>query len=567
MDREEMRRLDEYRFSQAGPLENDLVDELGRGRHGPPGIHSPRNGAGPVGGRDRVGARRLRHAARVRRSDRPRRRGGRLRVGIIPPPARGSIPTPTRIRAASRPAASRRVPHPGDADADAPAGAGAQLEAERERIGVDVQAAPGVKFQDGQSFSADDVVATYDRLCDPASGSQALSALKGVLSPGGTKKIDDLTIEFHLDAPNANFPYLTSSTTYQGILLPANYKLGTFEKTPQTTGAFKLVSYNPGVGAKYERNTGWWGGTRAARRRRRHVLLRRRGRDLGAARRPDRPHQPDPVRDRPGAVQQLERADLGRSRGDAPRGGDAGRREEPAQELRCVRQAIALTLDRPAIVKTLFNNLADVGNDSPFAPVYPSTDRSVPQRNKNIPMAKQLMAAGGLPEGLQDHADDGEDGRDPAAGADHPALGEGDRDQHEAVHPDRRRRTSPARRTARRTGWGTTPWLNTPMNITDWGHRAVPNVLLDSAFKSKGVWNAAHYSNKKFDTARQLVLRGDRAQGSAEVREADAADPAARHAGRSCRTSTTSSAAARRRSQGYKADAQGQVYLSHTSLA
>ncbi len=37
------------------------------------------------------------------------------------------------------------------------------------------------------------------------------------------------------------------------------------------------------------------------------------------------------------------------------------------------------------------------------------------------------------------------------------------------------------------------------MNSTNWGHRAVPDVLINSAFKSKGVWNAAHYSNKKFD--------------------------------------------------------------------
>ena len=133
---------------------------------------------------------------------------------------------------------------------------------------------PGVKFQDGQSFSADDVVTTYDRLCDPASGSQALSALKGVLSPGGTKKIDDLTVEFHLDAPNANFPYLTSSTTYQGILLPSNYKLGTFEKTPQTTGAFKLVSYNPGVEREVRAQHRLVGRQRSARRRRCHVLLR-----------------------------------------------------------------------------------------------------------------------------------------------------------------------------------------------------------------------------------------------------------------------------------------------------
>ena len=42
-----------------------------------------------------------------------------------------------------------------------------------------------------------------------------------------------------------------------------------------------------------------------------------------------------------------------------------------------VRQAIALTLDRPAIVKALFKGYADVGNDSPFAPVFPSTNTSI----------------------------------------------------------------------------------------------------------------------------------------------------------------------------------------------
>ena len=56
------------------------------------------------------------------------------------------------------------------------------------------------------------------------------------------------------------------------------------------------------------------------------------------------------------------------------------------------------------------------------------------------------------------------------------------------------------------SGWGTTPWLNAPMNITDWGHRAVPNVYLTSALKSKGVWNAAHYSSKRFDSLAQSYV-------------------------------------------------------------
>ena len=113
----------------------------------------------------------------------------------------------------------------------------------------------------------------------------------------------------------------------------------------------------------------------------------------------------------------------------------ARRRKNPLKDYKA-RQAIALSLDRQAIVKTLFNNFADVGNDSTFAPVYPSTDKSVPQRHKDITTAKKLMAQAGHPRGLQDHAHDGEDGRDPAARADHPAVGEGDRHRHGAEHRD-----------------------------------------------------------------------------------------------------------------------------------
>jgi peptide/nickel transport system substrate-binding protein len=55
-------------------------------------------------------------------------------------------------------------------------------------------------------------------------------------------------------------------------------------------------------------------------------------------------------------------------------------------------------------------------------------------------------------------------------------------------------------------GWGATPWLNAPMDISDWGSRPVPNVFLVSALESKGVWNAAHYSNPKFDSGVKSFL-------------------------------------------------------------
>ena len=80
---------------------------------------------------------------------------------------------------------------------------------------------PNVKFHNGHVMNADDVVATMDRLANPKNGSNALSAFRGVLSLGGTRKVDDLTVEFHLDAPNGNFPYIVSSDNYNAIILPA----------------------------------------------------------------------------------------------------------------------------------------------------------------------------------------------------------------------------------------------------------------------------------------------------------------------------------------------------------
>ena len=67
---------------------------------------------------------------------------------------------------------------------------------------------PNVKFQSGQAFGADDVVATYDRLTAPTPARRRSRHSRACSRKGGTKAIDNLTVEFHLDAPTANFPYL-----------------------------------------------------------------------------------------------------------------------------------------------------------------------------------------------------------------------------------------------------------------------------------------------------------------------------------------------------------------------
>jgi peptide/nickel transport system substrate-binding protein len=364
----------------------------------------------------------------------------------------------------------------------------------------------GVKFQSGQTFSADDVIATFERLVSPTSGSQALSAFQGVLSPGHTTKTDPLTVAFQLDAANASFPYLLSSTTYQAIILPANYQTGTFTSQPQTTGGFKITSYTAGVGAKYDRYTGWWGGqtpldgvdatyyTDAAAAD--SALLANTIDLIGQIQLgSDRPVFNNPnvqIFSAHGATHReiCMRVDL----------------NNPLKDPN-VRKAIALTLDRPSIINTLFNNFADIGNDTPWAPVYPSTVGApdVPQRAQDIPTAKQLMSAAGFANGFAITLTTEQTGEIPQ-------LAQILKSSVKQIGIDMTLNIETSTlyfggKYGNGSGdWGNTPWLNTPINITDWGHRSVPNVYLTSAFEYAGVWNAAHYHNPAFDAvAKQFI--------------------------------------------------------------
>src|SRR4029079_369234 len=117
----------------------------------------------------------------------------------------------------------------------------------------------GVKFHHGKTMTADDVVATFDRLADPANGSNALSVFTGLLSKGGTRKVDDYTVEFHLDSANGNFPYAVSPDNYNSVIIPADFN-GDYEQSMIGTGPFKLEKYTAKVGASFVRNPDYWGG-------------------------------------------------------------------------------------------------------------------------------------------------------------------------------------------------------------------------------------------------------------------------------------------------------------------
>lgn len=348
----------------------------------------------------------------------------------------------------------------------------------------------GVKFHSGGEMKADDVVATFDRLVDPKIASKALSAFKGILQKGATRKVDDYTIEFHLDAPNGSFPYLVSSDNFNAIVLPASYA-GDFEKSWDGTGAFKIDKYTRKVGASFVPNENYWGPKPLPARTeftffddiQPQILALKGGQiDLITAVPPTDSVTliNDPTIDiiaiQSSAYESLHmRCDM-----------------DPFKDPR-VRRAVALCLDREKLVKGLMKGQAVVGNDSPFAPVYPSTDPTVPQRKQDIAQAKELMKAAGMEKGFQTKL------TGPQLW-ELPSYAQLIQRWVKEIGIDLELQIMEYRSYVGDVKYGSSTWLDGVMGLMTWFNRGVPNVYLTGSLMSDGSWNSAHFKNERFDT-------------------------------------------------------------------
>jgi peptide/nickel transport system substrate-binding protein len=354
----------------------------------------------------------------------------------------------------------------------------------------------GVKFHDGSPLTADDVVYTYKLQTNPTGSSNALSAFAGVLAPSGVVKVDDFTVAFHLEAPNGNFPYLTSSDNYNMIIIPNNYDPTKWQSSFVGTGPFKLSSYTPKVGANFTRNEDYWG-TKALPSATQFTFY-----DTQAA---------SVLALTGGSIDVLGQFAV--SGGEALLSGSYNvikLKSSAHRELsmRCdqapftdprVRQAIALTLNRPQIVTALFKGYADLGNDSPFAPVFPSTDTSVAQRAQNISQAKSLLSAAGHPSGFSTQLIT-------ENFLEIPEYAQIVVQSAAEIGVKINLKTESSSSYYGKATFGNSDWLDATMSLVDYGHRSVPNVFLTAPLETSnaktgtGPWNAAHFANSQYDS-------------------------------------------------------------------
>ncbi|SFL79430.1 peptide/nickel transport system substrate-binding protein [Shimia aestuarii] len=115
----------------------------------------------------------------------------------------------------------------------------------------------GVEFHNGKRFGAEDVLESLALHMGPGNASPAAPLLANVSE---LRKVHEHQVQFHLSAPNADFPYLMAD--YHLIIYPAGYVELAMENGIGT-GLFRLENFEPGKRLSARRVASHYKGTSA----------------------------------------------------------------------------------------------------------------------------------------------------------------------------------------------------------------------------------------------------------------------------------------------------------------
>jgi len=355
----------------------------------------------------------------------------------------------------------------------------------------------GVKFSNGRPMTVDDVVYSFRSQSNPNSSANALSIFGGTLVPDGVVKVDDTTVAFHLEQPNGGFIDAVSNDNYNMIIVPDRYDFGDYQKSFIGTGRFVMTSYSPSAGATFVRNPDYWGTPAKPAKLEFAFYASEAAMTVALEAGQIDTNDGFSIASSP----QLVQGGFNVIRLNASYHRELSMRNDVHPFTnKYVRQAIAYTLDRPAIVRALFQGYAEVGNDTPFAPAFPATigPPAIPQRSKNLNLAKELLAKGGVPNGFPAPLLTQQLGEIP----DFAQIIQQSASQ---IGVDIRLTVETSSKYYGQAVFGNSDWLDGEMSLVGYGARAVPDIFLEAPLQSinaktgQGSWDAAHFSNPTYD--------------------------------------------------------------------
>lgn len=253
----------------------------------------------------------------------------------------------------------------------------------------------GVQFTDGTAFDAEAVKFSIDRVLDPEVPTSQRARLSQIQE---TRVVDEFTVEFVLDEPYSDLPFLLAQTVAFIVSPAAARELGEdFASSPVGTGPYIIDSFISNERASLRRNPNYWqemGNVETLHIRRVSEYTTRRSMlETGEA---------QLIQD----VLPEDMAALSEVPGVTVVARSSTRQfmisfnvqQGPLSDVR-VRQALNYAIDKEAIVEFLFNNTA-IAADSPV-PSSVTGYTSVGAYPYDPERARELLAEAGYPNGFE----------------------------------------------------------------------------------------------------------------------------------------------------------------------
>ncbi|GAA1488158.1 ABC transporter substrate-binding protein [Brachybacterium sacelli] len=247
-----------------------------------------------------------------------------------------------------------------------------------------------VSFCDGRPMTAEDVIASFERIIDPEdpkSGAAALGHLEEIVKTG------EHTLEFRLSTSDTALDEELGQ--YTSIIVPADFTV----EDPVGTGPFMLESFTAAQSTVLTRNPHYWGADGPYL----DEISLLNFNDTDALINALLSNQVDAVAQIPPALTEViasdERIRILNSETGMYLPFTMRVDKAPFDDER-VRQAFRLAADREGMVEQVLSGKGTIGNDmfAVFDPAYPD---QLPQRAQDIAEAKRLLAEAGYPDGLE----------------------------------------------------------------------------------------------------------------------------------------------------------------------
>ncbi len=336
----------------------------------------------------------------------------------------------------------------------------------------------GVKFHDGSVLSVDDVIATFKRHSDENSKSGALGSLKGI----SDIQTDGQNVVFTLESGNADLPYLLGG--YNLLIQP-----GGGVENPNAgigTGAYKVVTIEPGVRYVFTKNADYWDPSLGHYDQVEMYIIND-STARNAALQSGQVHMINRVAPK---VAKL----LSRFPGIHVKNSSGRAHYEFVMlvdtapfDNKDLRLALKYSINREEMVEKILDGYGSIGNDIPINAAYPLFDASLPQRPFDLELAtKHYKASGhdGSPIELQ------------VAEAAFPGAGDA------AMLWQQSCLKAGIPLTVKKIpddGYWSEVWKVMPFCANYWSGRPVQDQMYSTAYTSSAAWNDTHFYNKEFD--------------------------------------------------------------------